>query len=251
MQVELIDFTGSGHKDPARHAANILVFTKSTRLEMSPGLMAQIADWSEDRITEELRYMAGTIPSSWEFIDYTFIITGVTRAFTHQFVRTRTGSYAQQTMRVLNVNGWGYETGPTIQKDPACRVAYDGAMKRTADEYDWLIENGAAIEDARGILPTNIHTNIVAKFNLRTLADTMRKRASGRTQGEYREVLEKMKGEILRVHPWAELFFSSSFDKAAADLEAALRELASDHQGMDSQAVTRLVKMIDVMRGTA
>jgi thymidylate synthase ThyX len=55
-----------------------------------------------------------------------------------------------------------------------------------------------AIEDARGVLPTNIHTNIVAKFDLRTLADTMRKRASTRTQGEYRDVMDGMKDAVLK-----------------------------------------------------
>ena len=36
MKVTLIDYTGAGTPDPARHAANVLVFTKRTRLEMDP-----------------------------------------------------------------------------------------------------------------------------------------------------------------------------------------------------------------------
>ena len=68
---------------------------------MSPGLLEEIEGWSAQKRQNEIEYMANTVPSSWEFCDYSFMITGVTRAFTHQLVRTRTASYAQQAMRVL------------------------------------------------------------------------------------------------------------------------------------------------------
>jgi thymidylate synthase (FAD) len=184
MQVQLIDYTGAGAKDPARYAAERLVFTKKTRLTMDRKTLEAVEGlpWSE--IEDELRYMAKTIPSSWEFVTYTFLINDVTRGFTHQFVRTRTGSYAQQTMRVLRMCGWEYGTGPTIFRDEALRQKYDEAMGAIDSVYSQLIKSGAAIEDARGVLPTNIHTNIVAKFDLRVMADMLRKRASSRTQGE-------------------------------------------------------------------
>ena len=246
MDVQLIDYTGYGTPDPARHAANVLVFTKNTRLEMKAGLLAEIESWPDERIVDELTYMANTIPSSWEFVNYTFLITDVTRAFTHQFVRTRTGSYAQQTMRVLNVGGWTYGTGPTVNEGEL-GAAYESAMIEIARTYDWLIENGAKIEDARGVLPTNIHTNIVAKFDLRTLADTARKRASSRTQGEYRDVMDAMLAEVKRVHPWTHLFFGRTFDRSAKELEAEIIELC----GSDQETRIRLIKLIDQMRGTA
>jgi len=263
MDVQLIDYTGAGTPDPARYAANKLVFTKQTRLEMRKNLMDEVASWSWERVLEELAYMANTIPSSWEFVEYTFLINDVTRAFTHQFVRTRTGSYAQQTMRVLNVNGWTYGTGPTIEGDteigvmgtPPAQVKspgdgqrlYHDTMATLAATYDELIDHGIKIEDARGILPTNIHTNIVAKFSLRTLADTARKRASGRTQGEYREVMNAMLAEVKRVHPWSELFLERTFDRAAADLEEAIR----NEIGWTDLERIKAIKLLDQMRMTA
>lgn len=250
MDVKLIDYTGAGAADPARHAANVLVFTKQTRLEMSAGLMEDIESWPWEKVEEELAYMANTIPSSWEFVNYTFLINDVTRAFTHQFVRTRTGSYAQQTMRVLNKKGWTYGTGPTIESDGDLRPIYANAMEDISRTYDRLIKLGAKIEDARGVLPTNIHTNIVAKFDLRTLADTARKRASSRTQGEYRDVMEAMLAEVVRVHPWAELFIARTFDKAAAELEEKIKVLCKQVRTGDVIS-TNLIKLIDQMRMTA
>lgn len=250
MDVRLIDFTGCGSADPARHAANVLVFTKNTRLEMRAGLMEEIAAWPWAKVEAELEYMANTIPSSWEFINYTFLINDVTRAFTHQFVRTRTGSYAQQTMRVLNKSGWTYEAGPTVKSDVVRREKYAACMNKIADTYDALIEMGAAIEDARGVLPTNIHTNIVASFNLRTLADTARKRASSRTQGEYRDVMEAMLGEVQRVHPWTRLFLNRTFDRAAHELENRISSICTQIAAGDTVR-TNLIKLIDQMRATA
>lgn len=249
MKVTLIDYTGAGSPDPARHAANVLIFTKSTRLEMSPGLMADIQSWDDVKVMEELDYMARTIPSSWEFVHYSFLVEGVTRAFTHQFVRTRTGSYAQQTMRVLNVNGWDYGTGPTIAGNGRLEPIYADAMDSIGCVYDELIDNGAAIEDARGILPTNIFTNIVAGFSLRTVCDLVRKRSSSRTQGEYRAVLEAMKDEVMRVHPWAEVFINRDFDIAAGELEAFINSLHSVSLGaVTKEQQTKMVKLIDQMR---
>jgi thymidylate synthase ThyX len=109
--------------------------------------------------------------------------------------------------------------------------------------YSQLIKSGAAIEDARGVLPTNIHTNIVAKFDLRVMADMLRKRASSRTQGEYRDVLEGMKAEIMRVHPWASLFLSRSADASAQELEKEVLALE-----IPQEKKTEIVKLIDQMR---
>ena len=246
MQVSLIDYTGAGSPDPARFAANVLIFTKSTRLEMSPGLMDSVAKMTEQEVIKELTYMANTIPSSWEFCSYTFLISGVTRAFTHQFVRTRTASFAQQTMRVLNVDGWRYGTGPTVLDDEKRTDVYNGVMGAIDQGYRDLISQGAAIEDARGVLPTNILTNIVAKFDLRALADLKRKRASTRTQGEYRDVMDAMLAEAVRAHPWVSLFLDRTFDKAAAELEQQI--IAVNPPG---QQRTDMIKLLDQLRATA
>lgn len=248
MKVSLIDFTGAGRDgDEANYAATVLIFTKSTRLEMKPSLFQEILDWPYAKKLEELSYMANTIPSSWEMCHYTFMIEGVTRAFTHQLVRTRTASFAQQTMRVLNVEGWDYSAGPTIVSDDAREALYSDTMQVISDAYDTLIENGTAVEDARGVLPTNIQTNIVMGANLRTMVEMIRKRSSPRTQGEYRDVLDGLKAEVLRVHPWVSLFIERDADKATQDLYARINYL-QDNDIIDGEAAIDMFKLIDQMR---
>lgn len=259
MKVSLIDYTGCGHPDP-NHAVNILLFTKSTRLEMSPDLLEEIARWPwNTKKLPELNYMANTIPSSWEFVDYTFMIEGVTRAFTHQFVRTRTASYAQQTMRVLDVSeghGWDYLTGPSLQPPKSgeeftddhaqALSAWQSTMNAISQCYKFMIQRGVKIEDARGILPTNILTNIAVKMNMRTFVELSRKRASPRTQGEYRDVLEAMKEQVRAVHPWIGIFIDRDFDVAAKELCDELRELEAYDVPEDKR--TALIKLVDQMR---
>lgn len=247
MKVTLIDYTGKGHKlGAATYAAALLIFTKSTRLEMKPDLLDTILnDWPAEEVKKELAYMANTIPSSWEFVDYTWMIQGVTRAFTHQFVRSRQFSFAQQTMRVLNVKGWNYATGPSIKEKEHLKSVYDKMMKQIATTYDALIQQGSLVEDARGILPTNIETNIVAKCNMRTFVELVRKRSSPRTQDEYRQVLDAMKESVRAVHPWIDLFIERTFDKAAKELCDELNSLPE----IPDVTATRLIKLVDQMRG--
>lgn len=247
MKVTLIDYTGAGTSDPERHAANVLVFTKRTRLEMDPSGFSDIEAMPATDILKELEYMAKTIPSSWEFVSYTFLVNNVTRAFTHQFVRSRTGSYAQQTMRVLDVQGWDALAGPTVQNDPDRLKIYQHAIGQIDEAYRTLINDGAKIEDARGILPTNILTNIVAKFDLRAMTDLARKRASSRVQGEYREVLSLMKQEVMRVHPWTSLFFGRNTDVVTRELEEFVESM-HESKNIGDSTKTDMVKLIDELR---
>lgn len=234
MKVTLIDYT--------QDAPEKLIFTKSTRLKMSPDLMKSVQDMTKEEKLNELAYMVNTIRSSWEFVNYTFMIEGVSRAFTHQFVRNRQGSYAQQTMRILDVSGFDYITGPSIQTEEQ-KVTYDACMQTIQESYDKLIESGVKIEDARGLLPTNICTNICAQYNLRTLAELVASRSSPRTQGEFREVMDHMYWAVIDVHPWAALFLKDQKHDAAKFIEEVM-----DHLGIEGELYTDVIKKLDILR---
>ena len=240
-RIDIIEYTG--RPDPWR-AAEVMIWTKRTRTEMSPGGLEEIASWPEDEKRAELIYMANTVPSSWEFCEYTFMVSGVTRAFTHQLVRTRTASYAQQAMQVLDVSqgpGWTYHTGPTISGNPERETIYHETMATIAAAYKKLVAMGALIEDARELLPTGINTNIAMKMNLRALCDLLRKRASPRNVSEWDGVLAQMRAGVLSVHPWASIFLNRSRDAVAADL---YRELEDIGPLRDPRRV-RMTKLVD------
>jgi flavin-dependent thymidylate synthase len=235
MKVTLISHT--------QDAVDLLLFTKSTRLNMSPGLFSEIAAWPPSKKYEELKYMANTIPSSWEMVDYVFLVEGVSRAYTHQQVRTRAASYAQQSMRVTDMNGFDYVYTDKNLSDTGAKNSIDSCLRIIKATYGALIALGQPVEDARGILPTNIATNIVCKFNLRTLAELCKSRTGGRTQSEYQKVVNAMADEVLRVHPWAEQFlFQQGRDHFAEIEEFALRKFP------DLKERGELLKIVDKMR---
>ena len=79
-------------------------------------------------------------------------------------------------------------------------------MEQIDAHYNILLGMGVPVEDARGILPTNICTKIVAKFNLRTLHETAKSRLSPRAQHEMRQTFKLMVEQVVTVHPWAKPF---------------------------------------------
>lgn len=196
MEVKLISYTPD--------ALSLLLKTKGVRLSSDD----DPSTWSEDKRAEHLAYMRDTIRSSWEFVDYTFQIDGVTRAFTHQLVRTRTGSYAQQAQRVADVRDQPVEIPPNVARDPILNDLWLAGEEAAMQAYSDMIDQGAAPQDARGLLPTNMTTSIMAKFNLRTLHDMALVRLCTRTQGEYQSVFRAMKAEVVKVHPWADDFIN-------------------------------------------
>lgn len=227
-------------------AEEILIFTKSTRLTLTPGLLETIRGWTPERVAEELQYIANTIKSSWEFVQYIFCIEGVSRGFTHQFVRSRQGSYAQQSMRVTNMSEFDFVMPERIAQDPTARQEVGLHNKKTAELYAWLLGRGHAAEDARSILPTNIATNICAQFNLRSFADLAISRLGGRTQDEYQQVMNKMVDAVLAVHPWAKDFIFGNKDRDYfAEIESFAKEAFPDllQRG-------KLLKIVDKMRAT-
>lgn len=187
------------------HALETLIFTKNTRLRMTARGLQEIIAWPDEKKKQELEYMKGTIQSSWEFVDYIFMIEGVTRAFTHQLVRHRVGtSFAQQAQRAVDMTNFDHIPGPSIARSPVLVECWDDLMRAISDAYEQMVEDGANRQDARGVLPTNISTNICFKANLRTLHDMGRKRLCVKAQGEFQDVFRAIKAAVVEVHPWAD-----------------------------------------------
>lgn len=241
-QVTLLDYTGKGRRDAHWHAADILIFTKATRLNMSPDLMEEIQAMETRDKHKELEAMAATIPSSWEFVDITFLIQDVTRACAQQITRTRTGSYAMQSQRVVDVSGASVRNPAT---DPESRRAFASEAERALLGYSGLVQKGLPLQDARGVLPINIKCNLVAKYNLRSFVDLVIARESLRTQDEYSEIVYQMKHKVLEQWSWAKTFFEPRHEKAIRILEDVVKELGMT---TGNGAAWNIAKAIDLIR---
>jgi flavin-dependent thymidylate synthase len=195
MDVKLISVTPN--------AWELLLGTKSTRMRGKDP-----TEMNEAEKYEHWQYMLDTIRSPFEFVDYIFEISGVSKNFTHQLVRTRTGAYQQETSRALEVSAFDTVRPEAFKhRDDGTNLfaeAFDDAIASADAHYRELIAAGAALQDARAILPSNMPTKIAAKFNLRTLSDMAKVRLCTRTQGEYQDVFRAMRLLVLEQHPWAD-----------------------------------------------
>jgi flavin-dependent thymidylate synthase len=237
-KVSLLWFTGKGTQDEKLAAARLLVYTKNTRLQMTPDGFEKFLNMSEDAVRSELSYMANTIPSSWEMVDVIFCIQDVTRACTQQITRTRNASYAMQSQRVTDMSQVTFHIPDSVKH----KQEYSAAMNAAMVDYSEAVERGESLEDARGILPMNVHCNLIAKYNLRSLVELLRSRESMRVQGEYREVARQMKALVTEVWPWSLPFFTPKDEKAIALIESVAAKLE------DKELKMSLAKAADMLK---
>ena len=135
--------------------------------------------------------------SPLEQVGFTFAISGVSRVFTHQFVRHRVGvSVAQQSGRYTDpIDSGVFEyVEPFSAKDTA---RFEGSMQFLVNEYYRMVTDaGVPREDARFILPSAQATSMVVTINLAALLHMADIRLCLATQWEFRKVVSLMRKEI-------------------------------------------------------
>lgn len=167
---------------------------------------------SMDNFVKQLKKEALGTP--FEFINMVWYIDGVSRAFTHQLVRHRVGwSFAQQSMRVVPKYEFAKNGNYHIPQNVKHSDQYNVAMHKVEEVYNRLIEMGEDPEVARGVLPTNIHTTIMAACSYRAWRNMAIQRSCTRAQGEFAQVVREMKKEVEdKMGPqWAEVYPSCEY----------------------------------------
>jgi thymidylate synthase (FAD) len=143
-----------------------------------------------------------------------FLITGVSRSFTHELVRHRHFSYSQLSQRYVNESESPYVEPDVIAGDPAlhaiwadavdtARAAYDrlvaGLERHYAGEPDATLRRKLARQAARSVLPNATETRIFVTGNARALRHFIEMRGSEAADVEIRKVallvLELMRRE--------------------------------------------------------
>jgi thymidylate synthase (FAD) len=127
--------------------------------------------------------------STFEHTMFTFGVSGVSRALTHQLVRHRHMSFEQKSQRYIKVKGqFEYITPPSIAARPEIKAKYDVLMRQIAEFYGQAADAGTPAEDARFALPNAAETQIVVTTNARALLDFFTLRTCNNAQWEIREL---------------------------------------------------------------
>lgn len=147
-----------------------------------------------------------------EMIHFTWLLRGVSRAFTHQIVRYRVGtSFAQESMRFMGTNGLfqvliTHEAMENTKMDGPFGNTnlndYGNGISFAIQSYMALLDKGVMAEDARGLLPTNILTSIYVDMSFRTLLHIYEQRMCCQAQqGEWQPILLNMKSQVHELDP--------------------------------------------------
>jgi len=143
---------------------------------------------------------------------WSFLITGVSRSFTHELVRHRHFSYSQLSQRYVDESESPYVEPDVIAGDPGlhavwveavnvARAAYDrlvaGLEEHYAGEPDKTLRRKLARQAARSVLPNATETRIFVTGNARALRHFIEMRGSEAADVEIRKVALQLL-EIMR-----------------------------------------------------
>lgn len=160
---------------------------------------------SEDKISDgTARNMVRTLILSHhdamlehEHITVRFVID---RGVSHELVRHRMASFAQESTRYCKYSGEITVIRPSqLAGDPVALKAWTGACEMAEDAYLAMLEAGVAPEDARSVLPMSLKTEIIVTANLREWRHILALRAVGTTgvpHPQMREVMVPLLDEL-------------------------------------------------------
>lgn len=142
---------------------------------------------------------------------WNFVITGVSRSFTHELVRHRAGfGYSQLSQRYVDESVAEYVEPDCVANDAECHAIFEAAVAEAHAAYLKLTERLAArfadVEDktmrrklarqaARCVLPNATETKIFVTANARALRHFIEARCNEFAEPEIRKVA----GELLRI----------------------------------------------------
>lgn len=89
------------------------------------------------------------------------------RGVTHELVRHRLCSFAQESTRYVRYDGDMEFISPVWSEDNSALAVWCETMEKVERSYLWLIAYGWRPEQAREVLPNSLKTEIVMKGNFR------------------------------------------------------------------------------------
>jgi len=136
-----------------------------------------------------------------EHANFTVLVEGISRACSHQLVRSRIASYSQQSQRYVEFNDLNVVTPKTITDSCKAQAHFDNVLKTIYLEYKTLINMGIPAEDARYILPNASQTNITITMNARSWICFFQQRCCLKAQWEIRDMATEIYKQLYLAAP--------------------------------------------------
>ena len=139
--------------------------------------------------------------STFEHVNCTFAIEGVSRSLLAQLTRHRLCSFSVQSQRYCKMSD-NFTTPEALKDNPL----FNKTLRDIFTCYEILVDVGVKKEDARAILPNATCTNLVMTCNLRELIHICNLRLCKRAQTEIRELTDLMRKEVIKELPFMKEF---------------------------------------------
>jgi len=175
-------------------------------------------DMPHEEREKRLLYMLKSRPISVarECVKFTFRLSGISRAVTHQLVRHRKMAFGQQSLRVSDPSQDAIRLPEVMWNDEG---EYQDAIEKCVEVmcsvkklYSDLVEIGIPREQARAVLPIGITTKINATMDLRAMIDYFRARISDIAMAEHTYMVALMANELRGRQPKFYCYISSQVD---------------------------------------
>jgi len=206
INVELL--SGHDYKSWVRAALYASLCTWDTTPHMP---VSKLLDAPFEEQEKKLMYMLSKRPISvaLEGAMFTFKITGVPRAMTHQIVRHRQMAFGQQSYRVSSCYSDPVRLPVSLQEradkgeDEAKEKIYEfvEAVEHVRAVYKDLIEFGIPMEQARCIMPMGTCTKIGVTMRLRDMIEYFKGRTGDIAQDEHTYIVCLMAKEMRDKQP--------------------------------------------------
>jgi thymidylate synthase (FAD) len=175
---------------------------------------------SEDKITDESAgpFIRGIIKSGHEAMieHFSFSVRFVVnRAFTHEIVRHRIASFAQESQRYVNYGKEKHGSEitfirPTYHDNKKLMKHWTKGMTQAEKIYFLMLKDGARPQDARDVLPNSTKTEIVVTCNLREWRTIFSLRADKPAAPVMREIMVPFLKDMKDRLP--DIFFDLEFE---------------------------------------
>lgn len=121
----------------------------------------------------------------------------VDRGITHEWVRHRIGSYTQESTRFVN---YQKKLPPQFIMPfgltPTQQAVWRGQIRKAAEAYRLLVEDGVSPQLARSVLPNALAARIIVTYNLRSWRHFFLLRTTKETHPQMREVSIPLLGQF-------------------------------------------------------
>lgn len=154
---------------------------------------------SEDKITEDgesaKKFVKMLINHGHEaMIEHSFLSIKFTvdRGVSHEIVRHRMASYAQESTRYCNYSTGKFGNQITVIEpyffDSTEHAFWAHSVKEAEETYLYLLDKGASPQEARAVLPTSLKTDLIMSTNYREWRHFLRLRTAKDAHPQIREV---------------------------------------------------------------